>query len=111
LILKHHDRLLIDELTMFKRQYIIKIFADFERIIAIGEKQGRAEIGFVVVDEISRGRHIGFDLVNQADSVAYELGFSKKQVMTQLKNRIACQFYQKCQFSVDKTTNIYHYWR
>jgi len=83
---------------------------DILGITTIGQKGKHADIGLVAVDENFRGQGIGYDLIHSADSIAFEMGFKEIKVVTQYKNRSACRLYEKCNFSIESITNIYHYW-
>jgi dTDP-4-amino-4,6-dideoxy-D-galactose acyltransferase len=84
---------------------------DFVGITTLGEKSDYADIGLVAVDENHRGQGIGYDLIHTADNTAFNLGYEKIKVVTQLKNNEACNLYKKCNFHVESITNIYHYWK
>lgn len=79
-------------------------------IVTIGEKNGKADIGILAVDENSRGKSIGTKLVNAAFSLTKKWGFGQIQVVTQGKNEIACRFYERLGFKIEKMENIYHIW-
>jgi dTDP-4-amino-4,6-dideoxy-D-galactose acyltransferase len=85
--------------------------SDFIGITTIGIKSDYADIGLVAVSEDHRGKGIGFDLIHTADSIAFEKGFKEIKVTTQLKNNEACALYRKCNFRIERITNIYHYWK
>lgn len=80
-------------------------------ITTLGEKANYMDIGLVAVDEKYRGQGIGYDLIHAADTIAYEMGFKKIKVVTQLQNKGACKLYEKCDFHIESITNIYHYWQ
>ena len=80
-------------------------------ITTIGVQEQFAEIGLVAVDRNCRRQGIGKDLILSADTFAYARGINEIKVTTQLKNSEACRLYEKCNFHIEKITNIYHYWR
>lgn len=85
--------------------------SNFIGITTLGEESDYADIGLVAVDENHRGQGIGYDLIHTADNHAFDRGFEKIKVVTQLKNNEACNLYKKCDFQIESITNIYHYWK
>jgi dTDP-4-amino-4,6-dideoxy-D-galactose acyltransferase len=96
--------------TLAKKNLIAKIGSNIAGITTVGEKEDSAEIGLVAVDRQHRGKGLGRDLITAADTFAFESGFRKIKVVTQLDNKEACRLYEKCSFSVENVTNIYHLW-
>jgi dTDP-4-amino-4,6-dideoxy-D-galactose acyltransferase len=80
-------------------------------LTTMGKKDNYADIGLVAVDQSYRGKGIGTDLIKFADNIAFELKFETIKVVTQLQNRGACRLYEKCNFKIDRITNVYHYWQ
>jgi len=80
-------------------------------ITTLGVKLDYADIGLVAVDENHRGKGIGYDLIHTADNTAFDMGYEKIKVVTQLKNNEACNLYKKCNFHIEGITNIYHHWK
>lgn len=78
--------------------------------ITIGVRNDRAEIGLVSVDRSCRGKSIGRRLVQAAMVVAKQLGYNTIQVVTQRRNKVACEFYKKLRFKVESVVNVYHFW-
>lgn len=81
-----------------------------EGVITLGEKNGRADIGILAVDEASRGKQIGQQLIRAAEAFCLEHTYEHLQVVTQLANETACRFYEKCGFSIDTIINVHHWW-
>jgi len=79
-------------------------------ILTLGDKNGRADIGLVAVETRCRGIGIGRDLMLSAIYAASEKGFSEIQVVTQLANVAACNYYSKSGFVIEDIKNIYHLW-
>jgi len=79
-------------------------------ITTLDDKKNYAHIGLVAVDEKYRGQGIGHDLIRSADTIAFTMGFKEIDVVTQLQNKGACRLYEKCNFRIDRITNVYHYW-
>ena len=79
-------------------------------LLTLGEKNGRADIGLLAVDEAVRGQHVGQQLVAAAGAQASAWGYSELQVVTQGDNEPACRFYAKCGFTLAHEEHIYHWW-
>lgn len=79
-------------------------------LLTLGEKNSRADIGILAVDEQYRGLGIGKSLVQKAFELSVQMGHSQLQVVTQKANANACTFYKAMGFEVDNIENIYHLW-
>lgn len=80
-------------------------------VITIGEKNSRADIGILAVDENSRGREVGKKLIEATEAYCVSHSYKQLQVVTQKANGLACKFYEKCGFFVESVINIYHLWK
>ena len=78
-------------------------------VITIGEKNKRADIGIIAVDNDFRGRNVGSTLIQGAINYSIRHQYSSLQVVTQKMNEAACKFYERCGFSVERLVNVYHY--
>ena len=67
-------------------------------------------IGLIATAENRQGRGIGRALVEAAESYYKDRGIGKSLVVTQLANKRACSFYERCGFEVDVIENVYHLW-
>lgn len=114
---KEYQRLYIEWLSKsIRKEIAFKTLvsengSDIVGITTVGEKEKFAEIGLVAVDRHFHGLGIGTNLIQSADTAAFEKGIKKIKVVTQLKNKGACRLYEKCHFQLEKITNIYHYWQ
>lgn len=112
-----YERLYIEWLTksinrtLALKTFIAKKDSDIIGLSTLSEKSGFADIGLVAVDENFRGQGIAYDLIHFADNAAFDLGYNKIKVVTQLQNMGACRLYEKCNFQIENITNIYHYWQ
>jgi dTDP-4-amino-4,6-dideoxy-D-galactose acyltransferase len=79
-------------------------------VITVGEKNGRADIGIIAVDETARGNNIGKKLMNKAEEFGQLNNYDQMQVVTQKANHAACAFYKRCGFYIDSVVNVYHLW-
>lgn len=78
--------------------------------VTIGEKDRRAGVDLIAVDEKFRGKTLGRKLMEAAFIKAFSLGYDMIQVVTQKLNYPACKFYEKLGFRVESVINVYHYW-
>lgn len=69
-----------------------------------------AQIGLIAVNADMQGRGYGKLLINECLSEAVKNNCSNLVVPTQLDNTQACNFYQKCGFSIQSIVNVYHFW-
>jgi dTDP-4-amino-4,6-dideoxy-D-galactose acyltransferase len=113
---KEYERLYIEWITKsVKKEISFKTLValkgnDIVGITTLDDEKNHANIGLVAVDESCRGRGIGRDLIHCADTIAFDSGFKKLKVVTQLQNKGACKLYEKCGFHIESITNVYHYW-
>ena len=78
--------------------------------VAVGEKNNRADIGLIAVNQFGRGRGIGSKLMSSAENWAIDQNYKEIQVVTQDDNKSACQFYEKHSYKKSKVEFIYHFW-
>jgi dTDP-4-amino-4,6-dideoxy-D-galactose acyltransferase len=79
-------------------------------LLTLGEKNNRADIGILAVDEQYRGMGIGKSLVQKSFELSAEMGYTQLQVVTQKANINACKFYESMGFNIHSIENIYHLW-
>ncbi|HYD35467.1 MAG TPA: GNAT family N-acetyltransferase [Vitreimonas sp.] len=79
-------------------------------LLTLGEKNHRADIGLLAVDEQYRGQGIGQQLMQTAFDTTLQWGYNQIQVVTQQANTGACAFYEKQGFEIEKIQYIYHFW-
>lgn len=79
-------------------------------LLTLGEKNDRADIGLLAVDESVRGQRIGQQLISEVQRIASSKNYKELQVVTQKENSLACQFYEKCGFEILQEELIYHLW-
>lgn len=97
------------------KEIAIETFGYFDEgnlvgIITLGIKNLRADIGLLAVDKLTRGKAIGNKLLEHTFNYFKNNNLSSVQVVTQLHNEIACNFYKKNKFNQESVTNIYHLW-
>lgn len=80
-------------------------------LITLKDKGGFIDIGILAVDEKSRGKKIGTHLINAAKHYCLQNRFINLEVVTQLANKPACEFYEKQGFKPKSIQYVYHYWR
>ncbi|WP_052444798.1 GNAT family N-acetyltransferase [Flammeovirga sp. OC4] len=83
---------------------------EYKGLITLGEKNNRADIGLLAVDNKSRGLGIGKSLIKEAERTCILKNYKELQVVTQLDNILACNFYKSQGFIIDKIEYIYHIW-
>lgn len=93
-----------DEVLVFKQGSITA------GLITLGNKNNRADIGILAVDEKFRGLSIGYRLIQAAISYFSKNNYTYCQVVTQKRNTMACKFYIKCGFKEERVNNVYHFW-
>jgi dTDP-4-amino-4,6-dideoxy-D-galactose acyltransferase len=71
---------------------------------------GAGKIGLVAVDEASRGRGLGRQLVEAAKRWFAARGAAFADVVTQQDNVAACRLYETCGFRVHQVQHVYHLW-
>ena len=74
----------------------------------VSEKIG--SISLIGVDQSSRGEQIGTKLINQSLSYFKRKNINEIQVVTQKQNVLACNFYEKNNFNLIDTVNVFHIW-
>jgi len=83
---------------------------DEKGLITLGFKENSGSIGLLAVDEKERGKSIGRKLVQSALLYFREKKVNIVEVVTQSKNKGACEFYKSMGFEVKSIVNIYHLW-
>jgi dTDP-4-amino-4,6-dideoxy-D-galactose acyltransferase len=73
-----------------------------------GEENGT--IGLMAVSESAQGKGYGKKLIKSCMYDLHKRGISKIEVPTQANNIAACRFYEKCGFTNQSVSNIYHFW-
>jgi dTDP-4-amino-4,6-dideoxy-D-galactose acyltransferase len=69
-----------------------------------------AKLGLLSVKELERGKGIGRSLLQESEIILLNAGVEKLSVETQKLNSLACNFYLKNNFLLQKTEYIYHFW-
>lgn len=98
-----------------KKEKAKKVFVHYKNgivdgLITVFIKNGIGEIGLLAVDSNSRGKAIGTKLLDKANYYFFKYNCKDVLVVTQLRNKQACNFYLKNGFSVKEIINIYHIW-
>jgi len=76
--------------------------------LKISEEKG--VIGLIAVSPLSHGKGYGTILNDACCNELLNRNINIIEVATQMDNVNACRFYEKCGFSVQSVTNIYHFW-
>jgi dTDP-4-amino-4,6-dideoxy-D-galactose acyltransferase len=69
------------------------------------------EIGLIAVSDQVQGRKYGTKLIEKCKAQLLSNNIHHLRVTTQMENESAFLFYNKCGFTVESITNIYHFWR
>jgi dTDP-4-amino-4,6-dideoxy-D-galactose acyltransferase len=98
-----------------KKEIAEKIFAYYiensvSGMITLTKKNNIGIISLIGVDSNFRGQKIGQKLIEQTKNYFKQQNIFKIDVVTQLDNQTACNFYKKCGFKISKIENIYHLW-
>ena len=96
--------------TIAKDVLIYEFQQEIAGMVSLGEKNNRADIGIIAVNENIRGKGIGKKLMQSAENWSIENNYKHLQVVTQKDNINACKFYESCDYKIDKIEYIYHFW-
>ncbi len=75
---------------------------------SLGKNEGT--IGLFAVDQESRGKSVGRNLMLTALTALRQSGATSVSVATQADNVTACRFYRKQNFILRSIQNVYHFW-
>jgi len=78
--------------------------------VSIDKASDACKIGLIAVDQSAQSKGIGSKLMEAVKTYALSHSLRNIEVVTQLENKQACTFYEKCGLSVKSKTNIYHFW-
>jgi dTDP-4-amino-4,6-dideoxy-D-galactose acyltransferase len=96
------NKSIADEVIVFKHNDKIEGFVSYK---AYNDK---LVIGLIAVDTASRGKQIGTKLVDFIKSKSQKLDKKSIEVVTQMDNIHACNFYKKNNFEIHSLEYIYH---
>lgn len=92
-----------------KRNEVL-VFGEMEGMVTCEVNQNSAQIGLIAVQESSRAKGIGENLLKNAESWAYAKGAQTMRIPTQKANIPAMHFYQRMGYKIVSQTFVYHYW-
>jgi len=95
---------------MADRVFVIKENNQIVGMVTLKICGDTSEIGLIAVDSQMQGKGFGKLLVERCFYEAYIAHCKTVTVPTQLDNKSACKFYERCGFHVQSITNIYHFW-
>ncbi|WP_064197360.1 MULTISPECIES: GNAT family N-acetyltransferase [Emticicia] len=90
--------------------YIYENNGQIGGMVTLSIKDTQANIGLVAVDETLQGQGVGISLIHACAEYCKKNNIQTLDVPTQLDNRQACKFYEKCGFVEKQIQNIYHFW-
>lgn len=97
--------ILSDEVLVYEVNEDIVGFITMKNINSV------CKIGLIAVDTTKRGMGIGKKLMNAVDLWAFKNNCKEVVVETQEENLVACNFYEKLDFVINKKDYIYHIWK
>jgi len=71
----------------------------------------KAIIGLIATDSNEQGKGIGTQLIHEVERRVQLKKVLDISIPTQLKNKLACKFYNKLGFNITEQTTIKHYWK
>lgn len=80
-------------------------------MVTLSEKDNRADIGLIAVENNSQGKGIGKSLMESAEKWFANHKYNTIQVITQGDNSPAKKLYESCGYSIEKTEYVYHIWK
>jgi dTDP-4-amino-4,6-dideoxy-D-galactose acyltransferase len=80
-------------------------------MITVQDQDGTGNIGLVAVNPAYQGRGLGTSLVQAALMWFSEQGCARVEVVTQERNRAACQLYERNGFKVAEKVHVWHFRR
>jgi len=89
---------------------VYKVGLEETGLITLSKFGNYVSIGLLAVDKFYQGRTIGQKLLDAALEKSIEWEIDTLKVVTQEANKVACRFYEKYGFKLDKVENIYHFW-
>lgn len=95
---------------MADKVFVIQENNKIEAMVTLKICGDTSEIGLIAVDSQVQGKGYGKLLVERCISEAALSNCKTLTVPTQIENKPACEFYERCGFQVKSITNIYHFW-
>ena len=90
--------------------FVIREKDQIRGMVSLKITDGKGVIGLIAVSLLSQGKGYGQILNDACCNELSQLNIKILEVATQMDNAGACRFYEKCGFSVQSVTNIYHFW-
>lgn len=92
--------------------FVYEVDGEVAGLITMSLKNEVPDIGLIAVDELYRGRRIGYKLIAAAEFWAMKQKHKNElQVITQSANETACLFYEKTGFTLKRKQYVYHCWK
>ena len=90
--------------------FVIREKDQIRGMVTLKITDGKGVIGLIAVSPLSQGKGYGQILNDACCNELVKRNINTLEVATQLDNVSGCRFYEKCGFSVQSVTNIYHCW-
>jgi len=92
------------------RVFVVKQNSKIIGFITLKYNENIGDIGLLAVDSYVQGKGYGKLLIQRCLLDLLKKEIYTINVSTQLDNKDACVFYEKCGFKTKSITNIYHFW-
>lgn len=90
--------------------YVIRENNQIRGMVTLKIDKKKGVIGLIAISPLSQGKGYGKALIDACCNELSLRNINILEVVTQMDNTGACRFYEKCGFSVQHITNIYHFW-
>jgi len=90
--------------------YVAKENEQIKGMVTLRINKENGQIGLMAVSPEAQGKGYGKSLIYACEKKLSETKIPKLKVPTQLENKQACRFYEKCGFQIKTVTHIYHFW-
>lgn len=84
---------------------------EIKGILTFSESNNYAKIGLLSVDKNERGKSIGSSLLSYLENYLTQKNIYKLLIDTQEINTLACNFYKKHNYTIQKKQYLKHYWK
>jgi dTDP-4-amino-4,6-dideoxy-D-galactose acyltransferase len=91
--------------------FVYKLMDKTVGFVTYGINENFGIIGLVGVNPNQQGKGIGSQLIRAVENELLKNGINSLRIPTQLKNKEACNFYQKLGYSPIEKIELKHFWR
>jgi len=90
--------------------YVVKENDQIKGMVTLKINKDNGQIGLIAISPEAQGKGYGKSLISACEKKLSIFNIFKLEVPTQLENKQACRFYEKCGFQIKSAINIYHFW-